>query len=126
MFLHLSVILFTGGSASVHPGTLPPPGKEAPLWKEAPPGESAAAADGTHPTGVHSCHTVLGSKGSRRPAPPWTKCFVISCSFLGKSGKFVCWRPLLRGILDPPLQFLSLFCSFCFYHPPTPGKLTTK
>ena len=35
--------------------------------------------------------------------PLWTKVFLISCSFLGKSGKFVCWRPLLRGILDPPL-----------------------
>ena len=36
--------------------------------------------------------------------------FLISCSSLGKSGKFVCWRPLLEGwrpllrrILDSPL-----------------------
>ena len=61
MFLHLSVILFTGGvSASVHAGIPPaplpqeessPPGrKHPPRRKHPPPRETAAAADGTHPT----------------------------------------------------------------------------
>ena len=29
--------------------------------------------------------------------------FLYSMQFLGKFGKIVCWRPLLRGILDLPL-----------------------
>ena len=55
MFLHLSVILFTGGAEP------PPPGKEADTprtrGRHPPPrpGEKATAADGTHPTGMHSC-----------------------------------------------------------------------
>ena len=40
MFLHLSVILFLGGG--VHPP------------RQTPPPETATAADGTHPTGMHS------------------------------------------------------------------------
>ena len=50
-----------------------------------------------------------GAPGARPPIQ--TKIFLISCSFLGKSGKFVCWRLLLKGwrpllwrILDPPLR----------------------
>ena len=45
-----------------------------------------------------------GSKGGTlgAPPPPRTKIFLISCSFLGKSGKCVCWGPLLQRILDPP------------------------
>ena len=47
------------------------------------------------------------------PPPPHGPIFLKnSCSFLGKSGKFVCWHPLregwrqlLRGILDPPLYY---------------------
>ena len=38
MFLHLSVILFRGGGGGVCVA-----------------GETATAADGTHPTGMHSC-----------------------------------------------------------------------
>ena len=46
IFLHLSVILFTGGSASVHAGIPPPPArrppsKETPPKKEAPPQKEA-------------------------------------------------------------------------------------
>ena len=48
-YVFTPVILFTGGSASVHAG-IPPPRKEAP-----PPPREAAAADGTYPTGMHSC-----------------------------------------------------------------------
>ena len=76
MFLHVSVILSTGGSASVHAGIQPPPSrvgtpkKQAPPQKQAPPGaappeqtppgagtlpEMATVADSTHPTGMHSC-----------------------------------------------------------------------
>ena len=68
IFLHLSVILFTGGvPASVHAGIPPPaadtsPGADPPGPDTPPPGaetplpgaETATAADGTHPTGMHS------------------------------------------------------------------------
>ena len=64
----------TGGSASVHAGIPPPPSRHPPRsrppWStpreqtpprrrppgsRPPPGETATAADGTHPTGMHSC-----------------------------------------------------------------------
>ena len=47
MFLHLSVILFTGPDSARHPPRQTPPG-QTPL-------ETTTAADGTHPTGMHSC-----------------------------------------------------------------------
>ena len=54
MFLHLSVILSTGGvSAPVHAGIHPPP-KQTPQEADTPQ-QTATAADGTHPTGMHSC-----------------------------------------------------------------------
>ena len=46
-----------------------------------------------------------------RGAPPMgVQILSISCSFLGKFGKLVCWRPRRVGappgeILDPPLEF---------------------
>ena len=30
-----------------------------PLWVPAPPGQTATAADSTHPTGMHSCPQIL-------------------------------------------------------------------
>ena len=70
MFLHLSVILFGEGCVSQHalgqtqpwapPGQTPhypradtPPGQTPP--GQAPPQQKTTAADGTHPTGMHSC-----------------------------------------------------------------------
>ena len=55
MFLHVSVILFTGmgsgpGECLLRGGGLVRGGGETPLPKE-----TATAADGTHPTGMHSC-----------------------------------------------------------------------
>ena len=51
-----------------------------------------------------------GSKGVRPRPPPGTKLFLISCSF-GKicmlAPSLEGWRPLLRGILDPPLHISS-------------------
>ena len=45
-----------------------------------------------------------GSKGvPPAHAPPRPKIFSISCSFWEIFGKIVGWRPLLRGILEPPL-----------------------
>ena len=77
MFLHLSVILSTGGglSAPMHAGIHPPnrtpwadtpslgrhplPGQTPPPWADTPwadtPQQMATAADSTHPTGMHSC-----------------------------------------------------------------------
>ena len=74
MFLHLSVILSTGGGlpqcmlgTHTPPPRCRPPGPDT-SWNQTPPGtrhppdqtyppprETAAAADGTHPTGMHSC-----------------------------------------------------------------------
>ena len=54
-----------------------------------------------------------GSKGGAPGArpPPTDQNFLNFMQFFGKSDKFVCWcpllegwRPLLREILDPPLQ----------------------
>ena len=44
-----------------------------------------------------------GSKEGAPPHPSKPKIFAIACSFLENFGKIVGWRPLLRGILDPPL-----------------------
>ena len=73
MFLHASVILFTGGvSASVHAGIQPPRGgdphpQEKTLTpRKTPPGAVHAGygkqASGTHPTGMHTCY-VRNLKG---------------------------------------------------------------
>ena len=61
MFLHLSVILFTGGSAT-HPWADPldrhPPG-QTPLWVDIPPAQNMLGygqqAGDMHPTEMHSC-----------------------------------------------------------------------
>ena len=89
MFLHRSVILFTAGvSASVHAGIHPQqtsPWADTP-WADSPPGQTppgqtppcpvhagihtppcpvyagidmATAADGAHPTGMHSCLVLM-------------------------------------------------------------------
>ena len=57
---------------------------------------------------------VLSSGGSKGGRPPTDQNFLNFMQFWGKSGKFVCWRPLrgwrplLRGILYPPLlRFMS-------------------
>ena len=71
MFLHLSVILSTGGSTPVHAGmhnpprpeAEPPPGPEADTLQTRgrPPlepvhiGRYGQQAGGTHPTGMHTC-----------------------------------------------------------------------
>ena len=74
MFLHLSVILSTGGVClsacwDTPPGATPrkhtpgntPPRSTPPGSTHNPPPEKAAAADGTHPAGMHSCSlTFLG------------------------------------------------------------------
>ena len=58
MFLHLSVILFTGGcllggyALGRHP-----PARQPPLGRH--PSLAATAAGGTHPTGMHSCSFVF-------------------------------------------------------------------
>ena len=54
MFLHLSVILFTGGCTT--------PWADTPDEKTPSSPEMATAVDGTHPTGMHSCFVLcLGS-----------------------------------------------------------------
>ena len=46
---------------------------------------------------------ILPLTDPRGVAPPRSRIFLISCSFFGESGKFICCRPLLRGILNPLL-----------------------
>ena len=69
MFLQLSVIMFTGGGVSEQtpPRQTSPPGQTSPP-RQTPPGrtppgqtppETATAADGTHPTGMHSSKLIL-------------------------------------------------------------------
>ena len=63
MFLKASVILSTGGSASVHagiplpPGTRHPPGADPPRTEHA--GRYGQRADGMHPTGMQSCYLII-------------------------------------------------------------------
>ena len=47
---------------------------------------------------------VADLRGGAPGARPRPTIFAISCSFFEKFGKFVGWCPLLRGILDPPLD----------------------
>ena len=56
MFSQASVILSTGGT--------PPPGRHHPSWADTtpPPQETATLADGTHPTGMHSCSLKMNNK----------------------------------------------------------------
>ena len=66
MFLHLSVILFTGGRVwQTPPGQVPPPL----------PKETATAADGMHPTGMHSCYAFFLVK--QKPGAPHPPVFWI-------------------------------------------------
>ena len=53
---------------------------------------------------------IGGSKGVPY-THTWPIISSISCIF-GKFGKIVCWRPLLRGILDPPLKDIALEFAF--------------
>ena len=79
IFLHLFVILFTGGGstwAGTPPGTRytplglgtpprpgNPPGPGTPPRPGTPPGRYGQQAGGTHPTGMHSCfHVIFGKQ----------------------------------------------------------------
>ena len=88
IFLHLLVILFTGGgSALVHAGIPPrsrpplgantPLGADTPPEADPPPGKQTPAyglrAAGTHPTGMHSC--ILNCENS-------TKLILLSYCFI--------------------------------------------
>ena len=63
------------------------------------------------------------------PSPLKAQDFVNFLQFFGNFGKIICWRlvidwrPLIQGILDPPLtsvvsfhSLLQLRCSPCFQH----------
>ena len=82
-FVHLSVILFTGGRRGVCLSACwdTTPQDQAPRSRRPPPGadhprKTAAAADGTHPTGMHSCYNIW-LDGGEKPSvtiqtPRWT------------------------------------------------------
>ena len=53
-----------------------------------------------------------GFRGAHPAPPPTAQNFLDFMQFFGKFDKIVCWRPppegrrpLLQGILDPPLEF---------------------
>ena len=87
MFSPVSVILSTGGGG-VHPlgrhplrqTTPPPPGRPPPWGRHSAP-ETATTADGTHPTGMHSCYLCHYWNVSRSlrsdTLPVLTKCSAI-------------------------------------------------
>ena len=79
MFLHLSVILFTGECLPQYMlGYTPPadtpwsdttPDRHPPLGRHIPSGRplpAVTAADGTHPTGMHSCSQSFNGAGTGR------------------------------------------------------------
>ena len=104
MFLHLSVShsVHRGVSAPVHAGIHPPPeqtslpgqtppsplgrhlppGQDSPPGRTSPPQQTATAADGTHPTGMHSC---------------WQ----TPCQIIGSCSKIRGFRPLARRLGNP-------------------------
>ena len=52
---------------------------------------------------------VAGLRGALPARAPTTaQNVLIFMQFLGKFGKIVCWHPLLRRILDPPLRPLGI------------------
>ena len=73
MFLHVSVILFTGGSAPLHVGIHPLDQRQAPNPGSRHPsgavhaGRYGQQADGTHPTGMQSCICQKFPQDHRKP-----------------------------------------------------------
>ena len=59
--------------------------------------------------------TVADLRGMRGTRPQGVQILSISCRYLGKFSKIVCWRPLegwrphLREILDPPLHYYVIY-----------------
>ena len=78
MFSQASVILFAGGCLEDTPLGRHPHGQPTPNG-QTPPQQTATAADGTHPTGVHSCLKVF-FEGVRLDRFCW--------NILNKFGKF--------------------------------------
>ena len=84
MFLHVSVILFTGGrGVSQHAlGQASPLGRHPSMhWGRHP--LTTTAVDGTHPTGMHSClqWQIYIVKFWTRPPPPGSKFFQFHAVF---------------------------------------------
>ena len=78
MFLHLSVILFGGGSASVHAG-IPPPLEAQPHGKHIPP--EAPPPQEAHTPGKHPRKHTPGkhTPPPRRRLPLWTVRILLEC-----------------------------------------------
>ena len=80
----------SGGSASVQVGIpIPPPGPGTPLRTRHPsrtrhpPQETATAADGTHPTGMHSCFKKLSW---RQVTSGYISSYICGCISVTPSG----------------------------------------
>ena len=71
MFLHLSVILFTGGvSASVHAGIHPPEQTPTPHWEQTPPSKHTPPWEQTPPC-------MLGDTGNKRAVRILVECVLV-------------------------------------------------
>ena len=90
MFLQLSVILFTGGSASVHAGIPSPPGPARP-----PPGQWC----------------MLGDTVNKRAVCILLECNLVSCNFLSSKGSFTSNKSRNRK-----RNFCLFFFNFFLFH----------
>ena len=82
MFLHLSVCPQGGLPQCIlgyHPPEQAPPSRSRPpLRSRPPPQQTATIADGTHPTGMHSCSTLRNSLSEKEIT--WGKMFLYNFS----------------------------------------------
>ena len=69
MFLHLSVILFTGGSASVDTGR-PPPGPGILPWEQTPPGADTPPGTRHHPEQIPLLEADTDNPPPQDQSPP--------------------------------------------------------
>ena len=70
MFLHVCVILLTGGSASVHVG-IPPPREQTPPRAGTPPQEQTPPSRHSPGPGTPLKQTPMGSRHPPGPGTPW-------------------------------------------------------
>ena len=116
MFLHLSAILFTGGSVSVHAGIPPPWGPDTPPGPgfprdQAPPQDQAPPGT-RHPRGSDTPHRDQAPPQEQTPHPLRSPCWEIQPT----SGRYASyWNAILSLMLSVcSLIFLLFCCRFRF------------
>ena len=72
------------------------------------------------PIEITICCCCMECSGGFRGRPPTAQNFLNFMQFFAKFGKTICWhppegwRPLLRGILDPPLEWKVLCLNYTY------------